>query len=242
MAAVIFHEPVFSTQVASGDKLFFYEVGTTTDLTVYTDYALTTAASQPVVADADGRFSPIYFDATGNDPKVVLKDSTDVEKWTCDRYPVDDLTTLTASVATNTSDIAVLEGRMATAEADIDVLETESADYEARLTTLEGVTSNVVDSDFTGANQSLSVNGYQIFPGGMIIQWGTTTGIPSGGTKTVTFPLEFPTTCQAVAPAITSGDFTWTSIQIDTIGATSFRFDNAQSAYDRSATWIAVGY
>jgi len=192
MAAVIFHEPVFATTVESGDKLFFYEVGTTTDLIVYTDYALSTAASQPVVADADGRIAPIYFDATGNDPKVVLKDSDDVEKWTCDRYPVDDLTTLTASVATNTSDIAVLEGRMATAEEDIDVLETESADYESRITDLENVTGNVTDADFTGSNQSLTTDGYQILPGGLIFQWGFKS-LDGGGTFTVTLPTPFTT-------------------------------------------------
>ena len=140
MAAIIFHEPIFSTQVESGDKLYFYEVGTTTDLTVYTDFALTTAASQPVVADSDGRFAPLYINFTGNDPKVVLTDSSDVEKWTVERYPIEDTSSLASDVAQNTSDITALDGRVTTNEADIDTLETESADYETRITTLEGAT------------------------------------------------------------------------------------------------------
>lgn len=40
----------------------FYLTGTTTPATVYQDGALTTPYAQPIVADANGRFSPIYLD------------------------------------------------------------------------------------------------------------------------------------------------------------------------------------
>lgn len=43
---------------------------------------------------------------------------------------------------------------------------------------------------FLGSNQSLALNGYQKFPGGLIIQWGE--GNYSGNGGVVTFPIPFP--------------------------------------------------
>jgi hypothetical protein len=58
-------------------------------------------------------------------------------------------------------------------------------------------TANVF-TNFIESNQSLSANGYQRFPGGLIIQWGSFTAPSSGGQATVTFPLAFPTACVTV--------------------------------------------
>lgn len=48
----------------AGAKWYFYEAGTTTLQAVYTTAALTTAHTNPVVADAGGLFPAIYFDPT----------------------------------------------------------------------------------------------------------------------------------------------------------------------------------
>jgi hypothetical protein len=53
-------------------RLFFYETGTSTKKTVYSDEALTTPLTNPVVADATGRFVQIFMEGTGDDYKVVL--------------------------------------------------------------------------------------------------------------------------------------------------------------------------
>lgn len=143
MAAVIFPQAIIGTTVESGDKLYFYEVGTTTDLSVYTDFDLTTPHAQPVVANSSGLFAEIYLDATANDPKVVLTDSDDVEKWTLTRYPIEDITTLSNDLDTAESEIDTLQGNDATQDADIDTLQTESADYETRISALEGADSGV---------------------------------------------------------------------------------------------------
>jgi hypothetical protein len=135
MAAVLFHEPVFATIVESGDKLYFYEVGTTNTLTVYTDFALTAPATNPLIADSDGRFVPIYIDATTNDPKVVLTDSADVQKWTLDRYPIEDITTLANDVDQAELDIAGNTGRLTVNESDIDQLETDVAALQGQNST-----------------------------------------------------------------------------------------------------------
>lgn len=46
----------------SGAKYYFYATGTSTPLSVYTTAALTTPHSNPVVADAGGKFPPIFLD------------------------------------------------------------------------------------------------------------------------------------------------------------------------------------
>jgi len=79
---------IYTTPIASahgqnvrpsdGAKLYFYEVGTTTAKTVYSDAGLTTPLSSPVVADGSGRFPLIYLQ--GNF-KNILTDKNDVQIW-----------------------------------------------------------------------------------------------------------------------------------------------------------------
>lgn len=60
----------------SGAKLYFYQVGTTTSITTYQDVELTSPHADPVVADASGRFAPIYTNTTPF--KTKLDTSADV--------------------------------------------------------------------------------------------------------------------------------------------------------------------
>ena len=66
-------------------KAYFYETGTTTAKTTYSNAGLTSANTNPVVADANGRFGDIYLVAGRY--KVVLATSADVTIDTLD--PVD---------------------------------------------------------------------------------------------------------------------------------------------------------
>lgn len=59
-----------------GAKLYFYDAGTTTPRTVYSDAALSVAITQPVVADSAGRFAVIY--QTPGTFKYKLTTSADV--------------------------------------------------------------------------------------------------------------------------------------------------------------------
>lgn len=68
----------------SGAKLYFYTAGTTTPLNTYSDSALTIPNSNPVVADANGRFPDIYLSQTSY--KYILKTSADVTLITQDNY------------------------------------------------------------------------------------------------------------------------------------------------------------
>lgn len=47
-------------------------------------------------------------------------------------------------------------------------------------------------ADFTGSNQSLVSSGYQKLPGGLIIQWFTTSESSSQGSFSVNYPITFP--------------------------------------------------
>lgn len=58
------------------------------------------------------------------------------------------------------------------------------------------ITPQRLSDAFKGSNQSLTANGYQIFPGGLVMQWcsaeiSVPTTIGSEATATVTFPLAF---------------------------------------------------
>lgn len=66
----------------AGAKLYFYQSGTTTPITVYQDYGKTTPHANPVVADSAGIFPAIYVDTSVY--KTVLKTSADVTVKTDD--------------------------------------------------------------------------------------------------------------------------------------------------------------
>lgn len=51
---------------------------------------------------------------------------------------------------------------------------------------------------------SLAASGFQMFPSGLIIQWGTTTSSSSSAGVSTTFPIAFPNSCLSVAFGISS--------------------------------------
>lgn len=68
----------------AGAKLNFYAASTSTRQNTYQDAALTTPHANPVVADANGVFAPIYLDPALGDYKTVLTTSADVVIYTVD--------------------------------------------------------------------------------------------------------------------------------------------------------------
>lgn len=86
--------------VVPGALLYFYQTGTSTPQDTYTDLALSVPHDNPVVADANGVFDPIYFDPAFGDYRVTLTDSDDVQIWQEDDIPaaeVSDIITLESS-------------------------------------------------------------------------------------------------------------------------------------------------
>lgn len=65
-----------------GAKAYFYDSGTTTLRTVYSDAACTVPHASPLVADATGRFAAVFSNAAAI--KVVVTDSADATLYTLD--------------------------------------------------------------------------------------------------------------------------------------------------------------
>jgi hypothetical protein len=97
---------------------------------------------------------------------------------------------------------------------------------------------------------SLTTNGYQKLPGGLIIQWGSTG--TSSGTTTVTFPIPFLIGAASVTATISSASSTGSFGVIETgnITTTTCTFWSAQFGTastgpangSYSFKWMAIGY
>lgn len=71
----------------AGAKLLFSTTGSSTPQNTYTDIALTTPSANPVIADANGVFAPVYLDPSLPNYRVILKTSADVVLYTVDDVP-----------------------------------------------------------------------------------------------------------------------------------------------------------
>jgi microcystin-dependent protein len=78
---------------ASGDpmvgaKLYFFDTGTTTPQSVYTESGLGEVHDQPILADANGRFPAIFLSATPGSYRVRLLSAADVTIYDVDGVSV----------------------------------------------------------------------------------------------------------------------------------------------------------
>ena len=80
-----------------GAKLYIYDAGTTTPRTIYSNAAGSATHTNPLIADAAGRFATWFLDPDDGDYKEVLKDTDGVTIYTVDNLPV---TPITATAAT----------------------------------------------------------------------------------------------------------------------------------------------
>jgi hypothetical protein len=97
---------------------------------------------------------------------------------------------------------------------------------------------NVLTSAFTGANQSLTADGYQKLPGGLIIQWGF---VPdTGTTMSATFPIAFPTACVGISAQIIRNSANFQSIAVSSPTTTGFTI--YWDSLADGVSYIAIGY
>lgn len=95
--------------IAGGAKAYFYETGTTTPVTVYSDAALTTPHADPLVANSAGEFAQVFYGG-GTALKAVIKTSAGTTIATIDPVP---LVTSTGSAA-NAISFSPVAGNSAT--------------------------------------------------------------------------------------------------------------------------------
>lgn len=110
----------------------------------------------------------------------------------------------------------------------------------------------------TGLGKSQANPGYQILPGGTIIQYGSSTSGANGGT-TITFPITFPNACISVNLTESNASSTWpgdgssgtptlhgvsNGASTQSFGAYSMRWQNSNwgGSQGLGFMWIAVGY
>ena len=65
-------------KILAGGKVFYFNAGTSTPKTTYSDEGETIANPNPVILDAAGRLSNVFFTGTA---KQILKDLNDVQIW-----------------------------------------------------------------------------------------------------------------------------------------------------------------
>ena len=92
---------------------------------------------------------------------------------------------------------------------------------------------------------SLTNNGYQVFPGGLIMQWGTTTQINAGATLSITYPIPFPNAifgypnCSIGSlPTVNAPMSMFVPLNVTTVGCD---FLNADVDSGASVKWFALG-
>jgi|LauGreDrversion4_2_1035121.scaffolds.fasta_scaffold01358_11 hypothetical protein len=114
---------------------------------------------------------------------------------------------------------------------------------KAQFNTAVTDTDFVFNNDFSGSNQSLSSNGYQKLPSGLIMQWGTSSSIGPDGTATITYPTAFPSATGAVQiTPIISLQIGGQGVQsVSSVSTSSFVINNGLDA-SMSFYWFAIGY
>lgn len=112
---------------------------------------------------------------------------------------------------------------------------------------LSDSSTQIATTAFVSPGSSIGTNGYQTFPSGCIIQWGSRGSGSSFGT--IGFPLAFPNACFSVTTSMTSSGSVIESCLVTSISATGFNFNNLyinSNAVPGGAAgdgfyWIAIG-
>lgn len=80
-------------------------------------------------------------------------------------------------------------------------------------------------ADLASFANSLGANGYQKFPGGLILQWGSIGTV--AGRVAVTFPIAFPTACRGITGTHTGGGGAMFIVDVETAAVTKTGFTAA---------------
>ena len=117
---------------------------------------------------------------------------------------------------------------------------------EAEAQALESLTKILtpgrLDDALKGSNQSFGVNGYQIFPGGLIIQWGRVQGVTNSGV-TFSFPIAFPNQAlQLIATDSTNQGSSFVSISGGAPVSNTEGYGVNDASGGDVVVWLAIGY
>ena len=93
---------------------------------------------------------------------------------------------------------------------------------------------------------SLGTNGYQIMPGGLILQWGSASipNSPTTGTS-VTFPIPFPNACLCATAnpyGVSRNTVAEANNTIVSVSTTTIVIASGQTSTPCTFFWMAIGY
>jgi hypothetical protein len=86
-----------------------------------------------------------------------------------------------------------------------------------------------------------SYNGYQMFPSGIMLQWGSATVTATGTHMTANFPTAFPTACWRMVASDNGDGGTPNIFSIGAISRTQYEYDTNEST-GGIGLWFAIGY
>ena len=116
-----------------------------------------------------------------------------------------------------------------------------NAEAQAQTSTTKTLSPATLATALQGSNQSLSANGYQKLPGGLILQWGSFSIGGAGASVATTFPVAFPLACRSVSVSATGGHTdSWTRLNATAPSNTGFTTWNDGNA--TTISWMAIGY
>lgn len=103
--------------------------------------------------------------------------------------------------------------------------------------TPKGLADKFADG-FTGSNQSLTTSGYQKFPGGLIIQWGTN----SDTNVAINFPIAFPNAGLSMTASVTPTSDQGADATVEIVSNSQFKLRCGTTTSNNNIHWIAIGY
>lgn len=121
------------------------------------------------------------------------------------------------NTATARTNLSVYSQAQTYSQSQVDARTTIATSVQAQAQTSDTVLISPLKlfQAFQSGNQALSANGYQKFPGGLIVQWGSFT--TTAGSANVTFTIPFPTATASVM-VTDNGASTWSTTNISTTG------------------------
>ena len=210
--------------ISGGDFKDSVRVASTANIAALTglltiDGVVLTAGDRVLVKDqGTGADNGIYIAAAGAWTRATDAD-TGSELSPGATIPVEEGTVNADTLWNLTNDGAVTIGTTALVFAKRDISDASttlkgkvqlatSVEAQAFADALKAITPATLAGGFQGGNQSMAASGYQKLPGGLILQWGSSTGT-SGGSVAVTFPIAFPNACYRVVATSQAGNNTF---------------------------------
>lgn len=199
---------------SSGALLYVYLTGGTTATPAYTSSALTTQHSNPVVADSDGWFDPIFL-SDAITYRVVMKDAggTTFPGWDVDPY--------TMPIVLTTEQVQDIVGAMIVGGGG-----NVAGTYD------DGAGTVDFDGDFDTAKPVES----------FIVAITETATVVTSGVKQFSFRMPYAFTATEARATLDTGQTSGTTLKVDIneagtsiLGATKLTFDNGQEATGTAA-------